>query len=276
MNFPTHFFLFLSILLFCSCNTNSKKFEQSNNNHSDKSSQTNISNNITSKMVEFEIINKYPHDKDAYTQGLIFSGDILYESTGLYGQSSLRSVQIKDGKVLQKINLSPIYFAEGITLLSQRIYQLTWENHKGFIYNLNLEKIGEFSYPGEGWGITTDGKHLIISDGSNYLNFYEPSTMNVIKTLSVEDGNTPIFNLNELEWVDGHIYANVYMKDEIIAINPENGKVVYILDISNLRDLLDDKKDAEVSNGIAFNPKTSTFYLTGKNWSNLFEVRIKK
>ncbi len=276
MNFPTHFFLFLSILLFCSCNTNSKKFEQSNNNHSDKSSQTNISNNITSKKVEFEIINKYPHDKDAYTQGLIFSGDILYESTGLYGQSSLRSVQIKDGKVLQKINLSPIYFAEGITLLSQRIYQLTWENHKGFIYNLNLEKIGEFSYPGEGWGITTDGKHLIISDGSNYLNFYEPSTMNVIKTLSVEDGNTPIFNLNELEWVDGHIYANVYMKDEIIAINPENGKVVYILDISNLRDLLDDKKDAEVSNGIAFNPKTSTFYLTGKNWSNLFEVRIKK
>ncbi|MCE5304832.1 MAG: glutaminyl-peptide cyclotransferase [Chloroherpetonaceae bacterium] len=276
MNFPRQFFLFLSILLFCSCNTNSKKFEQSNNNHSDKSSQTNISNNITSKMVEFEIINKYPHDKDAYTQGLIFSGDILYESTGLYGQSSLRSVQIKDGKVLQKINLSPIYFAEGITLLSQRIYQLTWENHKGFIYNLNLEKIGEFSYPGEGWGITTDGKYLIISDGSNYLNFYEPSTMNVIKTLSVEDGNTPIFNLNELEWVDGLIYANVYMKDEIIAINPENGKVVYILDISNLRDLLDDKKDAEVSNGIAFNPKTSTFYLTGKNWSNLFEVRIKK
>jgi glutamine cyclotransferase len=276
MNFPTHFFLFLSILLFCSCNTNSKKFEQSKNNHSDKSSQTNISNNITSKMVEFEIINKYPHDKDAYTQGLIFSGDILYESTGLYGQSSLRSVQIKDGKVLQKINLSPIYFAEGITLLSQRIYQLTWENHKGFIYNLNLEKIGEFSYPGEGWGITTDGKHLIISDGSNYLNFYEPSTMNVIKTLSVEDGNTPIFNLNELEWVDGLIYANVYMKDEIIAINPENGKVVYILDISNLRDLLDGKKDAEVSNGIAFNPQTSTFYLTGKNWSNLFEVRIKK
>ncbi|MEN6294571.1 MAG: glutaminyl-peptide cyclotransferase [Chloroherpetonaceae bacterium] len=276
MNFPTHFFLFLSILLFCSCNTNSKKFEQSNNNHSDKSSQTNISNNITSKMVEFEIINKYPHDKNAYTQGLIFYGDILYESTGLYGQSSLRSVQIKDGKVLQKINLTPIYFAEGITLLSQRIYQLTWENHKGFIYNLNLEKIGEFSYPGEGWGITTDGKHLIISDGSNYLNFYEPSTMNVIKTLSVEDGNTPIFNLNELEWVDGLIYANVYMKDEIIAINPENGKVVYILDISNLRDLLDDKKDAEVSNGIAFNPKTSTFYLTGKNWSNLFEVRIKK
>jgi len=276
MNFPTHFFLFLSILLFCSCNTNSKKFEQSNNNHSDKSSQTNISNNITSKMAEFEIINKYPHDKDAYTQGLIFSGDILYESTGLYGQSSLRSVQIKDGKVLQKINLSPIYFAEGITLLSQKIYQLTWENHKGFIYNLNLEKIGEFSYPGEGWGITTDGKYLIISDGSNYLNFYEPSTMNVIKTLSVEDGNTPIFNLNELEWVDGLIYANVYMKDEIIAINPENGKVVYIFDISNLRDQLDDKKDAEVSNGIAFNPQTGTFYLTGKNWSNLFEVRIKK
>jgi glutamine cyclotransferase len=227
-------------------------------------------------MVEFDIIKKYPHDKDAYTQGLFFYNDYLYESTGLYGQSSLRKVQISNGDVIKKINIAPLYFCEGIVKLADKIYQLTWESHKGFIYDLDFTKIGEFSYPGEGWGITTDGKYLIISDGSNYLSFYEPATMNIIKTISVEDGNTPIFNLNELEWVDGLIYANVYMRDEIVAINPDNGKVVNIIDISTLRAELDNQDDAEVSNGIAYNNKTNTFYLTGKNWSNLFEVKLKK
>ncbi|HPD32779.1 MAG TPA: glutaminyl-peptide cyclotransferase [Candidatus Kapabacteria bacterium] len=274
------YYIIIALLMTCiySCNSNSKKIEQINKSQqiatSQNSSFDTTSKNI-SKKVEFEIINKYPHDKNAYTQGLIFYNNYLYESTGLYGHSSLRKVNIKDGKVLKQINLSPIYFGEGITLLSEKIYQLTWENHKGFIYNLDFEKIGEFSYPGEGWGITSDGKFLIVSDGSNYLSFYDASSMNIIKTISVEDNNTPVFNLNELEWVDGLIFANVYMKDEIIAINPDNGKVVYSLDVSELRSALDDKTNAEVSNGIAYNPSTKTFYLTGKNWSNLFEVKLK-
>ncbi|HOV91602.1 MAG TPA: glutaminyl-peptide cyclotransferase [Candidatus Kapabacteria bacterium] len=271
--------LAVSIICIYSCNSNSKKIEQTNNSQHIATSQNPSSETTTSnisKKVEFEIIKKYPHNKDAYTQGLIFYGGYLYESTGLYGHSSLRKVNIKDGKVLKQINLLPLYFGEGITLLADKIYQLTWENHKGFIYNLDFEKLGEFSYPGEGWGITNDGKSLIISDGSNYLSFYDPSSMNIIKTISVEDNNTPIFNLNELEWVDGLIYANVYMQDEIIAINPDNGKVVYSFDVSELRSALDDQTNAEVSNGIAYNPSTKSFFLTGKYWPNLFEVKIKK
>ncbi len=271
--------LAVSIICIYSCNSNSKKIEQTKKSQQIATSQNPSSETTTSnicKKVEFEIIKKYPHNKDAYTQGLIFYGGYLYESTGLYGHSSLRKVNIKDGKVLKQINLLPLYFGEGITLLADKIYQLTWENHKGFIYNLDFEKLGEFSYPGEGWGITNDGKSLIISDGSNYLSFYDPSSMNIIKTISVEDNNTPIFNLNELEWVDGLIYANVYMQDEIIAINPDNGKVVYSFDVSELRSALDDQTNAEVSNGIAYNPSTKSFFLTGKYWPNLFEVKIKK
>lgn len=279
MKFKGFSFIIIVMLLLNSCDTNSRKNNETNktqpNDVAQISTMDTSSKNIH-KMIEYEVIKKYPHDENAYTQGLFFYEGYLYESTGLYGKSSLRKVQIDNGQVLKQINLAPIYFAEGIALLNQKIYQLTWESHKGFIYNMDFDKIGEFSYPGEGWGITTDGTYLIISDGSNYLNFYEPASMNIVKTLSVEDGNTPIFNLNELEWIDGLIYANVYMRDEIVAINPNNGKVVKIIDISTLRAELDNYDDAEVSNGIAYNPKTNTLYLTGKNWSNLFEIKLKK
>lgn len=278
MKFKGFSFIIIMLLL-NSCDTNSRKNNETNKTQPNDVAQistVDTSSKNIHKMIEYEVIKKYPHDGNAYTQGLFFYEGYLYESTGLYGKSSLRKVRIVDGQVLKQINLAPIYFAEGIALLNQKIYQLTWESHKGFIYNMDFDKIGEFSYPGEGWGITTDGTYLIISDGSNYLNFYEPASMNIVKTLSVEDGNTPIFNLNELEWIDGLIYANVYMRDEIVAINPDNGKVVKIIDISTLRAELDNHDDAEVSNGIAYNPKTNTLYLTGKNWSNLFEIKLKK
>lgn len=278
MKFKGFSFIIIMLLL-NSCDTNSRKNNETNKTQPNDVAQistVDTSSKNIHKMIEYEVIKKYPHDGNAYTQGLFFYEGYLYESTGLYGKSSLRKVRIVDGQVLKQINLAPIYFAEGIALLNQKIYQLTWESHKGFIYNMDFDKIGEFSYPGEGWGITTDGTYLIISDGSNYLNFYEPASMNIVKTLLVEDGNTPIFNLNELEWIDGLIYANVYMRDEIVAINPDNGKVVKIIDISTLRAELDNHDDAEVSNGIAYNPKTNTLYLTGKNWSNLFEIKLKK
>lgn len=278
MKFKGFSFIIIMLLL-NSCDTNSRKNNETNKTQPNDVAQistVDTSSKNIHKMIEYEVIKKYPHDGNAYTQGLFFYEGYLYESTGLYGKSSLRKVRIVDGQVLKQINLAPIYFAEGIALLNQKIYQLTWESHKGFIYNMDFDKIGEFSYPGEGWGITTDGTYLIISDGSNYLNFYEPASMNIVKTLLVEDGNTPIFNLNELEWIDGLIYANVYMRDEIVAINPDNGKVVKIIDISTLRAELDNHDDAEVSNGIAYNPKINTLYLTGKNWSNLFEIKLKK
>ena len=175
MKFNYYFFIFTIILIFNACNSNSKKIEQTKNIQENSATQTTTTDSLSknnSKMIEFDIIKKYPHDKDAYTQGLLFYNDYLYESTGLYGQSSLRKVQISTGEVIKKIKISPLYFGEGITKLDNKIYQLTWENHKGFIYDMDFAKIGEFSYPGEGWGITTDGKYLIISDGSNYLSFY--------------------------------------------------------------------------------------------------------
>ncbi|MGB9701812.1 MAG: glutaminyl-peptide cyclotransferase [Candidatus Kapaibacteriota bacterium] len=236
--------------------------------------QSQNSNSDIKYKVLYPVIKKiYPHDEKAYTQGMYYKNGYLYESTGLYGESTLRKNDILTGNSLKRINLLPIYFGEGITIYNDKIYQLTWTNKKGFVYDMNsFQKIGEFVYPTEGWGITSDGKSLIVSDGTNFLTFYNPVTFEITKTISVQFQNQSVMNLNELEFVDGKIYANVYMTDKIAIINSENGNVEQWIDISSLRMQLDDPSAAEVSNGIAFNPETKTFYLTGKYWSNLFEV----
>lgn len=249
------------------CNGKSSKTDQTPKTKPDNQNQ-----NLLLQLIP-KIINKYPHDKNAYTQGLVYHNGYLYESTGLYGKSTLRQVDIKSGKVIKSINLLPTYFGEGITIFDNKIYQLTWENKKAFIYDLNTFKLlKEFTYPTEGWGITTDGKQIIVSDGSNFLTYYDANNFSIINTMMIKQGNKSLYNINEMEMVDGMIYANVYMTDNIVIINPNNGDVVGWVDISLLRQNLDDSSNAEVSNGIAYNPETKTFYLTGKNWSNLFEV----
>lgn len=262
--------IILSILFFLfaiSCNSNEKDRKPIDKNTDSKPKNSSVIELIP------KIINKYPHDETAYTQGLVFFDGYLYESTGLYGKSTLRKTEIKTGKILQSISLAPIYFGEGITILNNQIYQLTWENKKAFVYDLHsFKKLKEFSYPTEGWGITTDGKQLIVSDGSNFINFYSPEDFSITNTLMIRQGNKSIYNINEMEYVDGLIYANVYMTDNIVIINPYNGDIVGWIDISLLRQKLDNPANAEVSNGIAYNPNSKTFYLTGKNWSNLFEV----
>lgn len=268
--------LLLMIFFVLSCGNSQDKIDvkQNKNNLSvNDKSQNNTSAN-DSYQILYPIVKKiYPHDEKAYTQGLFFENGYLYESTGLYGESNLRKNEILTGHPLKNKSLLPIYFGEGITILHNKIYQLTWTNKKGFIYDKNsFEKIGEFVYPTEGWGITSDGKSLIVSDGTNFLTFYDPNNFEIIKTISVQFQNQSVMNLNELEYVDGKIYANVYMSDKIAIINPDNGNVEKWIDISSLRMQLENPSVAEVSNGIAYNPETKTFYLTGKYWSNLFEV----
>ncbi len=278
-NYHTFLFLFFIIFFSFSCGnsqdrTNNKKVE----NGLTEQKQSQNSNSDVKYKVLYPVIKKiYPHDEKAYTQGLYYKNGYLYESSGLYGESTLRKNDILTGNSLKKISLLPIYFGEGITIYNDKIYQLTWTNKKGFVYDMNsFQKIGEFVYPTEGWGITSDGKSLIVSDGTNFLTFYDPVTFEITKTISVQFQNQSVMNLNELEFVDGKIYANVYMTDKIAIINSENGNVEQWIDISSLRMQLDDPSAAEVSNGIAFNPETKTFYLTGKYWSNLFEVLFEE
>lgn len=223
-----------------------------------------------------KVIRIYPHNLDSYTQGLFFYNDFLFEGTGQYGQSSLLKVDIVTGNILKSVKLSPIFFGEGITLFNGKIFQLTWENQKGFIYNLNtFEKIGEFLYSGEGWGLTCDETYLIMSDGSNFINFLSPDTFELIKTIMVvRNDGSPVYNLNELEFINGLIFANVYMSNEIVMINPTNGKVEGSIDISSLALQLDFPENAEVANGIAYNSKNGHYFITGKYWSNVFEIEL--
>ena len=259
--------LFLIFILCISCNSKETKIE----NHPKSQTQQNQSKTLLQLIPK--IINKFPHDKNAYTQGLVYHKGYLYESTGLYGKSTLRKVEIETGKVVQSISLSPQYFGEGITIFDNKIYQLTWENKKAFVYDIKtFNLLNEFAYPTEGWGITTDGNQLIVSDGTNFLTYYDPNNFTITNTIMIKQGNKSLYNINEMEYHDGLVYANVYMTDSIAIINPINGDIVGWIDISSLRQNLDDPNSAEVSNGIAYNPDTKTFYLTGKNWSNLFEV----
>jgi glutamine cyclotransferase len=225
----------------------------------------------------YQIVNIWPHDSNAFTQGLILMDGKLLESTGQEGRSSLRSVELETGKILKKVDVPEPYFAEGIAVLNGKVYQLTWQHHLGFIYDSqNFQRVGEFNYDGEGWGLTTDGKSLILSDGSNRIRFIDPSSYRVTKTISVLDGNTPVRELNELEFVQGEIYANIWHDDRIVTIDPQSGHVTSWIDLTSLipRDELQDPE--AVLNGIAYDQANNKLYVTGKLWPRLFEIKVKR
>ena len=225
----------------------------------------------------YDIVNTWPHDGEAYTQGLVFHEGKLLESTGQEGRSSLRRVEPETGKVLKKIDVPRPYFAEGIALFKGKIYQLTWQHQLGFIYDAeSFEKLGEFTYRSEGWGLTTDGSSLIVSDGTNRIRFLNPDSFQVNKTISVLDGPTPIANINELEYVNGEIYANIWHKDLVARIDPHNGRVVGWIDLTGLRALSNAEDGEAVLNGIAYDERNDRLFVTGKLWSKLFEIRIKR
>ena len=225
----------------------------------------------------YQIVNIYPHDSNAFTQGLILVDGKLLESTGQAGSSSLRSVELATGKILKKVDVPVPYFAEGITVLNGKVYQLTWQHNLGFIYDAQtLERAGQFEYAGEGWGLTTDGKSLIISDGTSRLKYLDPTNFQVTRTISVVDGKTPVNQLNELEFVQGEIYANVWHDDRIAVIDPQTGRVKAWIDLTGLMPE-DELQDAEaVLNGVAYDQANGKLYVTGKLWPRLFEIKVKR
>jgi glutamine cyclotransferase len=225
----------------------------------------------------YEIVNTYPHDPAAFTQGLIFHDGELIESTGLEGHSTLRRVELKTGKVLQKADVSPFFFAEGMTLFGGKIYQLTWKGQKGFIYDpKTFEKTGEFEYEGEGWGLTHDADSLITSNGSNEIRFLDPSdTKKIKRTISVFDRGQPLEEINELEYVRGEIYANVWHQNRIARIDPQTGSIKDWIDMSGLLKPGEVTSDEAVLNGIAYDEAGDRLFVTGKLWPKIFEIKLK-
>ncbi|MFL6210591.1 MAG: glutaminyl-peptide cyclotransferase [Pyrinomonadaceae bacterium] len=225
----------------------------------------------------YEIKHVYPHDPAAFTQGLIFRDGVLWESTGLNSESSLRKVELETGRVTKKVDVPAQYFAEGMTVFHGRVYQLTWQSQKGFIYDPDtFEQVGEFAYTGEGWGLTHDSDNLIMSDGTNRIRFLDPITFETKRTISVALNNRPVNELNELEYVKGEIYANVWQTDRVVRIDPQTGKVLGLIDLTGLLPAADRTASTDVLNGIAYDETGDRLFVTGKLWPKLFEIRLIK
>ena len=223
----------------------------------------------------YRVVNEYSHDGDAYTQGLVFHDGELYEGTGLYGHSSLRRVELETGSVLQIHELDDKYFGEGITIYDDRIIQLTWREKLGFVYNReSLEQIDGFNYSTEGWGITYDGIKLIMSDGSATLYFLDPVTFEETGCIEINSAGHPIKLLNELEYINGEIFANIYRTDRIARIDPATGNVIAWIDLTGILRFEDTTPQTDVLNGIAYDSDTDRLFVTGKKWQKLFEIEL--
>lgn len=257
-------------------------FGASCNNNTDKNGNTIDYNNSAPPSISYTIVKVYPHDTSSYTEGLEWRNNSFYESGGNYGKSKLSRYSL-EGKNLQSIPLTKEYFGEGITLFNGKIYQLTYREHKVFVYDsATFKKVGEFEWPYEGWGMTNDGKHLIIDTGGSILYFIDPETFKILNQVSVNNNYGPVSSINELEYVDNFIYANVYETDTILKIDPQNGNVVGVLDMSgllqksgmpvNLQNY--NNNTGNVLNGIAYDSEKNTFYITGKLWPALFEIKL--
>lgn len=268
------FFLFIAaVLVFASCSNNGNN-ENSNGNGDAVA-------NAGPASIQYSIVNVYPHDTAAFTEGLLVHEGQLYESTGGQAQiSDFKSwfgpVDLKTGKALKKIMLDTSYFGEGINIFKGNLYQLTWQNHKGFVYDAKtFKKLKEFTYAGEGWALTNDGTYLIMSDGSSNLQYLDPESLKVVKILGVQDNSGPVGNINELEYINGFIYANQYLTNYILKIDPSSGKVVGKLDFDSLNNQVKTKfPDALEMNGIAYDSASGKIYITGKAWPNLYEIKF--
>ncbi len=223
----------------------------------------------------YRVVASYPHDPNAFTQGLVYVDDTLYEGTGRNGQSSLRRTDLESGAVEQIVALDEQYFGEGITIFDDKIYQLTWQSQTGFIYDREtFTQIGEFTYATEGWGLTHDGAQLIMSDGTNTLTFLDPDTQAVTGSIAVFDQITPVMRLNELEYIDGEIFANIWQTNLIARINPETGQVTGWIDLTGLLPVESLTQPIDVLNGIAYDEKNGRLFVTGKLWPTLFEIEL--
>lgn len=236
-----------------------------------------VVNSNTPKLYNYELVNTYPHDITSYTQGLEFYKGVLYESTGQYGESKLRALDYKNNIILKNIELSPGYFGEGLTVLKDKIYQLTWQEGRGLIYDVNsFESLGNFKYgqSKEGWGICNNGSQFYKTDGSENIWILNSETLEEENFIQAYTNKGKLTNLNELEWVEGKIYANRYQKNGVAVINPANGAIEAVIDFKDLKDKVRMHPGLDVLNGMAYNPETKTLFVTGKRWNKLFEVRI--
>ena len=258
-----------SLLFFVACN---------NNNDTNGNTAVEDNSNPPPPAISYSVVKMYPHDTSFFTEGLIWYDNHLYESTGLENESRLVKTDLSNGKILQEYKMPPTDFGEGIAILNGKVYQLTYQEHKVYVYDLNtFKKIGEFTWPYEGWGMTTDSKHLIISTGSSNLYYVNPDNFQIMNTVSVTNNYGPVGKINELEYVNGFIYANVWTENTILKIDPQSGKVLGQLDMSNLIQnsgmALNDPND-DVLNGIAYDSTKNALYVTGKRWPNLFEIKL--
>ncbi|PWT96656.1 MAG: glutamine cyclotransferase [Terriglobia bacterium] len=223
----------------------------------------------------YDVVHVYPHDPQAYTQGLFYLNGVMFESTGLNGESSIRKVRLETGEVLQKHDIPEQYFGEGIVNWKDRLLEITWKSEVGFIYDLNSFAMrSQFMYPGEGWGLTQDGKRIIMSDGSAQLRFWDPETLRETGRIRVIDESGPVEQLNELEWIKGEVYANVYQTNRIARIDPATGKVAGWIDLTGLLSPADRVRPVDVLNGIAYDARTDRLWVTGKLWPKLFEIKL--
>jgi glutamine cyclotransferase len=223
----------------------------------------------------YRVVHTYPHDSSAFTQGLVMVDGMLYEGTGLKGRSSVRAVDLATGRVIQSVKVPDKYFGEGLTDWGSNLIELTWMAHRGFVYDrFSLRLVKTFEYKGEGWGLTHDRQHLIMSDGTAVLRFLDPVTFKVVRTLAVSDGGRPVKELNELEYIHGEIYANVWQTDRIARISPATGKVIAWIDLSGLLTADERMNGNAVLNGIAYDQKNDRLFVTGKLWPKLFEIKV--
>lgn len=276
------YFILLLALVTLSCGENSNS--KTNNAANTKPSPANSNKTIAAvPQYTAEVIKTYPHDPKAFTQGLVFHNGFLYEGTGGKAArgddffSSLRKVDLESGKVLQKYDVPPDFFAEGIAILNDKVFQLTWQERTGFVYDLaDFKLLREVRYTGEGWGLTQDGTHLIMSDGTHVIRSINPEDFSTVRTISVNDERgQPLMELNELEYVKGEIWANVWETGWIVRIDPATGKLLGRIDLSSLVDQVQAKNPkADVLNGIAYDAATDRIFITGKKWPNLYEIKV--
>ena len=223
----------------------------------------------------YRVVHVYPHDPNAFTQGLEFRAGFLYEGTGLNGKSSVRKVQLETGKVLQQVNLDSQYFGEGITVYNQQILELTWRSYIGFVYDqASFRRLRSFYYPGEGWGLANDGSVIYMSDGTPQIRIWDPVTLQEKRRITVRDGAKPVTYLNELECVRGEIYANVWQTDRIVRISSADGRVLGWINLAGILSSSDRTSETDVLNGIAYDVLGDRLFVTGKNWPKLFEIKL--
>jgi len=278
------YFLIFIISIAAACNGTANKSNVVNVNASNTTNSNTAKINAPVPVYTYEIVKTYAHDAKAFTQGLVFHNGFLYEGTGgtrARGDdffSSLRKVELESGKVLQKFDLATDYFGEGITIFNDKIYQLTWREKTAFVYDLNdFKLLKEFRYAGEGWGLTNDATHLFMSDGTHIIRVVNPENFETVRTIVVfDEKGKPLMELNELEYIKGEIWANVWQEGEIVRIDPNSGKLLGRIDLKTLADeQMDSSREADVLNGIAYDAAADRIFITGKKWSKLFEIKIK-